>query len=168
MARESFVSTDHFTMSRRRAEVRNRVAAFTTVHAECRGKALLLEILLSSPGSGGSVHLLSADLCRQLPSHNRIVDVYGEGPVVVGLDTCSEYRQIVSGVQPMPRVAGMYHSGTNVVIRTLQRHLGRVDNATSDPDGAMYEVPVSTRSKNNPPPAEQDLIHDFLLSCSVG
>jgi hypothetical protein len=144
MARESFVSqsTVHqFPMSRKVAQVRNRVAAFTAVHADCLGKERLLEILLSSPGTTGGVHL-SADLCRQLPPHERIIDVYGQGPVVVGTDTCSEYRRIVSGSTPMPRVAGMYHSGTNVVIRTMQRHFGRADNATLDPDGAMYEVPV--------------------------
>jgi hypothetical protein len=128
-------------MSRKVAEVRNRVAAFAAVHADCLGKERLLEILLSSPGTTGGVQL-SADLCQQLPPHERIEDVYGHGPVVVGMDTCSEYRRIVSGSTPMPRVAGMYHSGTNVVIRTMQRHFGRADNVTLDPDGAMYEVPV--------------------------
>lgn len=140
------MTTAHpFTESRRRAEVRTRVAAFAAVHRDCLGKEALLEILLSSSGGGGGGSAgvrLSADLCRQLPLPERIGDVYGEGPVVVGLETCPSYRRILSGARPMPRVAGMYHSGTNLVIRTMQRHFGRVSNETLDPDGAMYEVPV--------------------------
>lgn len=88
--------------------------------------------------------------CENLPTRQVIEKLYGKEPVVVGLDTCERYRSIVAkAVQngtifgPLPRVAGLYNTGTNALAKNFELNLFRVSN-----QGLGFFVPVSSINFN--------------------
>jgi hypothetical protein len=112
----------------------------------CRGKERVLQILRDANVT------VDADLCSRLPTWRSISDLYGEEPIVSGLETCASYRQLLlllqqqqqhpSGVvAPMPRVGGLYNTGTNALVWTFLENLERIGE--KDLIGTLhpYEVP---------------------------
>jgi len=91
---------------------------------ECGGKERVLEILLKA----GKPEI-SVEDCRSLPAWDTVTSLYGEEPVVYGLDTCELYRETLrrhGNAQPDPRVAGLFDTGTNAFVDALDvnfRHL---------------------------------------------
>ena len=95
----------------------------------CAGKAELLAILQeanvttafhSSPDN--------EELCHRLPTWKSVTDLYGEKPIIIGLETCQQYKSIInkqgdmhsidfeSGSHPpAPRIGGLYNTGTNAL-----------------------------------------------------
>ena len=126
-------------------------SALTLGHSynECRGKERLIDILLDSQdGSSQETNSLFANkqsiqsTCQMLPTFQQIVDIYGKGPLIVGLETCQAYRDLMAAnplMDPMPRVAGLYHSGTNALAKTLELNLGHIRLYS---EWNPYEVPV--------------------------
>ncbi|GAX11406.1 hypothetical protein FisN_22Lh079 [Fistulifera solaris] len=59
--------------------------------------------------------------CTGLPSWQQITSLYGNEPIIVGLERCETYRQWVArddgGV--VPRIAGLYNTGTNALAKLL-------------------------------------------------
>jgi hypothetical protein len=123
---------------------------------ECRGKERLVDILLEASSLSfqereeGHDELFATkqsiqETCRSLPTFQQISGIYGNGPVVVGLETCHAYRDFMTSdprnrlMDPMPRVAGLYHSGTNALSKTLELNLGFIH---SNSQWSPYEVPV--------------------------
>ena len=78
-------------------------------HEDCNGKQSLLAILQRAGKTD-----LSPATCRELPLWSEVVDLYGNEPIIFGLETCQQYRDIVAlnGSEPDPRVAGMFNTGT--------------------------------------------------------
>ena len=112
----------------------------------CEGKERLLEIL----------HAAHYPNITSLPEWKQVTELYGEGPIILGLDTCAKYHSILlekdeNGTtynrKPMARVAGLYHSGTNAWQQSLTHNLE--DLGSNNP--GMYCVPwgkhVSARHK---------------------
>lgn len=58
--------------------------------------------------------------CTALPSWNQITRLYGNEPVIIGLDTCAAYRQRVGNQGAVPRIAGMYNTGTNALAKLFE------------------------------------------------
>jgi hypothetical protein len=106
-----------------------------SLDASCRGKERLLGILSSAGhpalnGGGGDwngSHRESlSNLCSALPFWSNVTDLYGTVAIVHGLDTCESYR---SGLLPtkeaaLPRVTGLFHTGTNALARAFLEHFG--------------------------------------------
>ncbi|GKY98358.1 hypothetical protein MPSEU_000793400 [Mayamaea pseudoterrestris] len=146
-----------------------RAKALAREHVECRDKERLLDIIIDSHQSDSS-DLLSSKLaqktCRILPKFSQITSIYGKGPFVVGLETCRAYQDSVHPLMdPMPRVAGLYHSGTNALSKTLEANLGMM-RYTSEYN--PYEVPwgkhvpVQYRSMNKFPPDNSEMPEHVL------
>ena len=58
----------------------------------------------------------SSETLNSLPKWSDIVDLYGESPRIVGLESCERYRQqVVNRSMRTIGVAGMFNSGTNVL-----------------------------------------------------
>jgi hypothetical protein len=93
--------------------------------SECNKKTRLVELLLRA---GKDVTL---EDCRNLPTWREVVSLYGEEPVIHGLDTCKDYRAAISAernngraLKPQPRVAGLFNSGTNALAMTFNHNFG--------------------------------------------
>jgi len=90
--------------------------------AECQGKERLLD-LLTHAGIEPSQILVRH--CEALPTWSQIEARYGTEPVVYGQETCAKYRQTVQqeGRKPQPKVAGLFNSGTGLLLSSFQRNL---------------------------------------------
>lgn len=102
----------------------------------CFGKEELVEILTNAEVP------LDHDRCNRLPTWRAMTDLYGEKQIVLGLETCQAYRDMIqttAGATPMPRIAGLCNSGTNVLNQLLFRNLGNITHVGAPRQG--YQVP---------------------------
>ena len=115
----------------------------------CKGKESFAKIVLFaadySPTKNAPVDL--RELCKQLPMEKQVVDLYGPEPVILGLDTCEAYRKLLQPdnnggklMKPMPRVAGLYHTGTNALARSFHLNIEKLPAYSSV--YSPYDVPV--------------------------
>jgi hypothetical protein len=96
----------------------------------CAGKERFLGIAMRA----GYTNITEGD-CVQLPTWDEVVRLYGEGPIIVGLDTCARYRAVITeakeagmNVTPSPRVAGLFNSGTNALAQSFSMNLRPVED----------------------------------------
>lgn len=122
----------------------------------CRGKEKLVDIVFASSVGSDNFNTLesSPDLCQVLPTIQGIIDVHGShGPIIYGLETCAAYQEKVQKAseqywqqnssnipRPGPRVGGLYHSGTNALVRTLENNLPPLPRMSKW--DSPYELPV--------------------------
>lgn len=103
-------------------------------NSNCNGKEPLLSILVRS---GQSAEDLTANDCHVLPTWAEVVDLYGEQPIIFGLDSCARYRRHLQAQKdgilpvplefenctappkPQPRVAGLFNTGTNALAQSF-------------------------------------------------
>lgn len=112
----------------------------------CLGKEKYLRILQQA---GLPPHLVNPDLCRQLPTEQQVSQLYGNEPIVHGLDTCEKYRAHLKSannetVAPMVRVTGLFNTGTNALHMALHVNLNEgKKREITDPDEIemLYGVP---------------------------
>ena len=58
---------------------------------------------------------IDKELAEQLPTWDDVVSLYGDRPIIHGLETCEPYRQAVTPENRMTGPAGMFNTGTNLV-----------------------------------------------------
>lgn len=96
---------------------------------ECSDKKWALEIVHSSDG----FFKMDDRTCKKLPTQQEVSVLYGDDPVVYGMETCEQFRNNVQQVQseanyreravPTVRVAGLFNTGTNAMAVSLARNL---------------------------------------------
>jgi len=128
--------------------------------ASCRGKEEVLEILRRSTQSyqacsaslwhawlASEKHVFGRttcrveDLCDQLPTWRQVTDLYGDRPVVLGMERCAAYRQTISaagGSAPHVRVAGLYNTGTHALVSALQDNYPHLNHHNNN---NIWDVP---------------------------
>jgi hypothetical protein len=86
-------------------------------YPECLGKKKLLEIVYTV---GGAELLDNSSICLDLPTWDEVASLYGDKPIIHGLDSCQRYREHIhaantlgKAARPDPRVGGLYDTGTN-------------------------------------------------------
>jgi hypothetical protein len=62
---------------------------------------------------------LGADTLQQLPSWDEVTRLYGDRPILVGLDTCERFRQQSDPAEHLIGVAGTFNTGTNLLAELL-------------------------------------------------
>lgn len=105
----------------------------------CVGKEKFLEIVRAL----NDTTINEALQCRAAPLWSETTSLYGETPVVIGLETCEAYRKLLNGSQSLPKVAGLYNSGTNALSRLLELNLVHPDTHNST-GSSLEETPYST------------------------
>jgi hypothetical protein len=91
------------------------------------------------------------DICNQLPLWKQVAHLYGDKPVVLGMETCVQYREMLQQQQTKNnataavRVAGLYNSGTNALAAILADNLPQFNHnnnaATVAGISSSWEVP---------------------------
>jgi hypothetical protein len=104
----------------------------------CPGKALIMKILSDAGALPPNNVSAQQELCRKAPSWRQVVALYGPDPVVIGLETCAQYRSLFDHSvsrspsamsdnstvpRPMVRIAGLFNSGTNAFGHLLNLNL---------------------------------------------
>lgn len=99
----------------------------------CQGKDKYLNIVIQGSDPEQRTKVSLKELCQRLPTLEQVIERYGPEPIVIGMDTCAKYRQLLTArynngqtLKPMPRVAGLYHTGTNALAKTLQLNVERL------------------------------------------
>jgi hypothetical protein len=101
---------------------------------ECRGKERILEIVLKST-TNGEKYVRSSKLCEKLPTWDEFTEQYGDEPIIYGLDSCDRYRYAISAeanngvaLEPAPKVAGMFNTGTKILAKILNQNFKAFDD----------------------------------------
>jgi len=86
-----------------------------------------------------------------------VAKLYGEEPVILGLDTCDSYRSLLSdrNIKPRVRVAGLYNTGTNAFARALEMNFESLDQLEKHEVPWGKHVEVKYRFKNTSPPPKR-------------
>ena len=63
---------------------------------------------------------IDEEMAKELPTWDDVVEMYGEEPIIEGLDTCKEYRTNVDAADRMIGPAGMFNTGTNLLWQLLK------------------------------------------------
>jgi hypothetical protein len=80
-----------------------------------QGKERLLRMLAEA----GVVYNISQEFLRQLPTWEQVVDLYGDSPKIIGLETCSKFRDNIDPTEALIGPAGPFNSGTNLLAELL-------------------------------------------------
>jgi len=75
------------------------------------------------------------DICDQIPEWQQVTHLYGDEPVVIGMEGCANYRKQLHGREVAVRVAGLYNSGTHALISSLEDNLPHLNS------GSVSDVP---------------------------
>ena len=123
-------------------------------HHSNSDKSQLLE-LLSKAGVEPT-----PDLLQQLPPYDEIVKLYGNQPLIHGLDTCETYRRIIPPQNRSIGPAGMFNTGTNLLYSLLSTNCilqgNSADGSGGGIDNILWQVawgkhtPASWRWRNFP------------------
>ena len=97
-----------------------------------------------------------AAICHALPTEREVQQLYGKGPIVLGLDRCEQYRRqlhtalrremklIPVHFPPRAKVAGLWNSGTTALSQSFVLNLHNYQS-----DAPIY-VPTVTWGKHTP------------------
>ena len=90
---------------------------------------------------------LDAELASQLPSWDDIVSMYGEKPIVHGLETCKTYRDTVEPADRMLGPAGIFNTGTNLLFELMKANCNIKEARTSK----THREPMRNGMRFQPP-----------------
>ncbi|GKY92161.1 hypothetical protein MPSEU_000187400 [Mayamaea pseudoterrestris] len=126
---------------------------------ECEGKERLLGILHRA----GKRDLSLSD-CEMLPTWQQVTDLYGDKPIIRGLETCQAYRDSLQGREPDPRVAGLFNTGTNAFVELLQLNFEMKDRHDyTAPNGKHTSLKYKNWS-NSPRNETGDHVDAFVIA----
>eukprot|EP00581_Thalassiosira_minuscula_P007937 CAMPEP_0183711676 /NCGR_PEP_ID=MMETSP0737-20130205/7129_1 /TAXON_ID=385413 /ORGANISM="Thalassiosira miniscula, Strain CCMP1093" /LENGTH=547 /DNA_ID=CAMNT_0025940243 /DNA_START=30 /DNA_END=1673 /DNA_ORIENTATION=+ len=95
---------------------------------------------------------IDEELAKQLPTWDNVVSLYGETPIIRGLETCEPYRQSIAAKDRMTGPAGMFNTGTNLLFELLKENCeipeARAMHREPRRNGMRWQVPWG---KHNPP-----------------
>ena len=63
---------------------------------------------------------IDEEMAKDLPSWDDVVEMYGEEPIIEGLDTCEVYRANVDAADRMIGPAGMFNTGTILLFELMK------------------------------------------------
>ena len=94
------------------------------LYSECQGKERFLVLMYSAIPSDEETSInQTAEKCSAFPVWSETAELYGDRPIVIGMETCEAYRNVLKGRRPLIRWAGLQNSGTNALKRTLTKNL---------------------------------------------
>ena len=89
------------------------VAVFLAQNPRCDDKVHLIEELASAGVCP------QPEFCDQLPTWQQVTDLYGDKPVILGLETCDAYKRLLKGSSPMPKLTALWNSGSTALSKTF-------------------------------------------------
>lgn len=126
-----------------------------TVEEASVGREPLLAILRDA-----GVTEMDAASISSLPLWQQVLDLYGEGPVVYGLDTCQAFRENIPVEDASIGTAGLFNTGTNPFAMYLSANCMMPNNTHDKFRGMRWQVPwgkhmLASRKWTNTPRHDQ-------------
>lgn len=107
-----------------------------TVEEASKGREQLLAILRDA-----DVTDIDAASIARLPTWEKVVSLYGEGPVIYGLDTCKSFRNTVPAEDASIGTAGLFNTGTNPFAMYISANCHMPKNTKEKFHGMRWQVP---------------------------
>lgn len=105
---------------------------------------------------------LDAELASQLPSWGDIVSMYGDKPIIHGLETCKKYRDTVDPADRMLGPAGLFNTGTNLLFELMKANCNIKEARTSK----THREPTRNGMRFQPPWGKVRLeLHLMIAVC---
>jgi hypothetical protein len=115
----------------------------------CDGKEYPLS-LMKAAGMDDSI--TTDEYCQYLPYWPNYTALYGDRPVILGLERCSDYRKMIAEASTYPdvRIVGVYNTGTNALALNLERNLQQLGAAIKHdaPWGKHREVQFMLKARS--------------------
>jgi hypothetical protein len=80
------------------------------------------------------------EVLRALPTWETVTKLYGDKPVILGQETCQQFRDNVPVEHRYAGVAGQMNTGTNALAKLLRNNLNVPEN-TAESEGILWTVP---------------------------
>lgn len=147
----SSLTTKHFDRPEQPAKGLLKTSAGRT--SSCQGRGQLLRILEQAK--------VNVTDCTDLPTWEQVASLYGESPVIIGQERCEEFRRRVqtSNNNSVPRIAGLYNTGTNALAKLWEVNWNVDELAWFNPKSHFKfdvpwgkHVPLSWQSNVTVPP----------------
>mmetsp|Transcript_29644 Transcript_29644/g.62856 ORF Transcript_29644/g.62856 Transcript_29644/m.62856 type:complete len:525 (-) Transcript_29644:62-1636(-) len=95
---------------------------------------------------------IDQELAGQLPTWDDVVSLYGDKPIINGLEMCEPYREAVKPEDRMIGPAGMFNTGTNLLFELMKENCNikeaHAKHREPRRNGMRWQVPWG---KHNPP-----------------
>jgi hypothetical protein len=129
----------------------------TTTNNGSQGKERLMKMLHDA-----GIHDFSPGSIAQLPTWEQVVNLYGDSPKIVGLDTCQMFRDTIDPTEALVGVAGPFNSGTNLLAELLSANciLIKRKKKYTKSNGIRWQV---NWGKHQPPRFR----HDYYIDKSI-
>mmetsp|Transcript_22578 Transcript_22578/g.33045 ORF Transcript_22578/g.33045 Transcript_22578/m.33045 type:complete len:414 (-) Transcript_22578:87-1328(-) len=130
-----------------------------------------LEEILASAGVE-----VTQEIQDSLPPVQDIVDMYGDRPVIAGLDRCDAFQDSIKFGEGFIAPAGMFNTGTNLLAEMLEHNCYLPDKVAKYGEGRVgirYQVPwgkhspVSWRFKHHAPQQEDQDQSSYLAAVVI-
>jgi hypothetical protein len=103
-----------------------------------KGREKLVDLLHDA-----GVEELDIETVMMLPKWSSVTKLYGEGPVVIGLDTCERFRNTATLNDASIGTAGLFNTGTNPFAMYIEANCKMPHNTHDKHGGTRWQVPVS-------------------------
>ncbi|GAX17766.1 hypothetical protein FisN_24Hh167 [Fistulifera solaris] len=107
-----------------------------TMEEARKGREPLLELLTEA-----GVTSMDAVSVAKLPTWQQVTDLYGDGPVIYGLETCQQFRDKVPPEDASIGTAGLFNTGTNPFAMYLSANCEMPQNTNDKAKGMRWQVP---------------------------
>lgn len=107
-----------------------------TMEEARRGREPLLDLLTEA-----GVTSIDAVSVAKLPTWQQVIDLYGDGPVIYGLETCQQFRDKVPPEDASIGTAGLFNTGTNPFAMYLSANCEMPLNTADKARGMRWQVP---------------------------
>jgi hypothetical protein len=101
-----------------------------------KGREKLVDLLQDA-----GVEELDIETVLMLPKWSSVTKLYGEGPVVIGLDTCERFRNTAPLDDASIGTAGLFNTGTNPFAMYIEANCKMPHNTHDKHGGTRWQVP---------------------------
>jgi len=107
-----------------------------TYEEAVKGRERLVNILHEA-----AINEIDPEVIAVLPKWSNVVRMYGEKPVVLGLERCAEFRAQADPIDASVGVAGMFNTGTNPMAMYISNNFKISSNKKDKAGGTRWQVP---------------------------
>lgn len=120
-----------------------------------KGKERLVDILYEA-----GIEEIDPEAIAVLPKWESVTKLYGEKPVILGLERCAEFRNQADPIDASLGTAGMFNTGTNPMAMYVSNNCLMPNNRKDKAGGTRWQVPwgkhrFATEKYSNTPPHEK-------------
>jgi hypothetical protein len=101
-----------------------------------KGRERLVDIMIEA-----GIDTIDPEAIAVLPKWSSVAKLYGDKPVILGLERCEEFRMQTDPIDASIGPAGMFNTGTNPMAMYISNNCKMPNNKKDKGKGARWQVP---------------------------